>query len=88
MTYQTEFPDYTDALPALPAGFVDSRSSAVWFDGWSRPRELAFVGERRERDRDPPVVGPRTWLLRVGWKQDGPMDLDALPSEATSARNS
>jgi REP element-mobilizing transposase RayT len=61
----------------IPAGFVDGCSSAPWFDGWSRPRELAFVTSARVRES--PVVAPRTWLLRVGFKRAGPLDLDDTP---------
>ena len=32
--------------PAVPRGFVDPCSSAAWFDGWARPRELAFGAAR------------------------------------------
>lgn len=59
----------------LPFGFVDSRSSAVWFDGWSRPRGLVFVAEEDARDSEPPVVEARTWLMRIVWKRDGPLEL-------------
>jgi hypothetical protein len=68
----------------VPAGYVDSRSSAPWFDGWLRPRELAFVARARQRvsgagatDREaPPVVAARTWLLRIGWQRAGPIDVE------------
>ncbi len=60
---------------AVPAGFVDRCSSAPWFDGWRRPRELAFVLGRR-RDKQPPVADARTWLLRVGWRRGGALDVD------------
>ena len=66
----------------IPAGFVDSRSSAVWFDGWNRPRELAFCVEQARVGTDPPVVRPRTWLLRVGYKRAGPLDPDDAPVRA------
>jgi hypothetical protein len=62
---------------SLPAGFVDSRSSAPWFDGWSRPRVLAFIAAGDVRAGEPPVVPARTWLLRSGWGRDGPLDIDA-----------
>jgi hypothetical protein len=63
----------------VPAGFVDGRSSAPWFDGWSRPRELAFVAEVADFGGETPVVAPRTWLLRVGFKRAGPLDPDDEP---------
>jgi len=63
----------------VPAGFGDSRSSAAWFTGWNRPRELVF-GIARERERGAPVVPPRTWLLRVGATRAGPLDPDDAPA--------
>jgi REP element-mobilizing transposase RayT len=60
-------------------GFVDSRSSAAWFDGWSRPRELCFGAEERHSG-EPPVVEARTWLLRTGFLRAGPIDLDDAPA--------
>lgn len=66
-------------------GFVDPCSSAPWFDGFSRPQELVFGGQS-SRDEwasggsdEPPVVLPRTWLLRVGYKRAGPFDVDETP---------
>jgi REP element-mobilizing transposase RayT len=62
-----------------PAGYVDGCSSAPWFSGWSRPRELAFVREACPKAPAPPVVPPRTWLLRTGWQRAGPIDVDDVP---------
>ena len=68
------------------AGFVDACSSAPWFAGFERPRELAFGARaarerwRRQSNSDvPPVAEPRTWLLRIGWKRLGPFDIDEVP---------
>jgi REP element-mobilizing transposase RayT len=70
---------------AVPAGFVDDRSSAPWFRSFSRPVELAF-GAREARaewlrtsgSRDPPVVEAKAWLLRAdSWE---PFDVDEVPS--------
>jgi REP element-mobilizing transposase RayT len=70
---------------AVPVGFVDERSSAAWFEGFSRPLGLAF-GARSARaewlrasgSTDPPVVAPGSWLLRRavsgGW-----LDVDEVP---------
>jgi REP element-mobilizing transposase RayT len=63
----------------LPAGYVDACSSAPWFDSWSRPREMAFVGNVTARAGPAPVVCARTWLLRVGWKRAGLLDVDDAP---------
>jgi REP element-mobilizing transposase RayT len=60
----------------VAAGFVDARSSAAWFDGWARPRELAFSAEQESGGRDPPVERPQTWLLGHGWKRHGLIDVD------------
>lgn len=65
------------AAAQLPAGHIDDCSSAAWFDGWARPAELAF-GARR--GADPPVMRARTWLLRVGWRRAGPLDVDDAPA--------
>jgi REP element-mobilizing transposase RayT len=62
------------------AGFVDGRSSAPWFDAWSRPRELAFVRGSVGADGESPVVAARTWLLRVGFKRAGSLDPDDQPA--------
>ena len=67
---------------AIAPGFVDSRSSAAWFDGFSRPDELVFGAaqtraEWRARSRlEAPVVGARTWLLREGCRRCGGIDVD------------
>ena len=63
----------------IPAGFVDGRSSACWFEGWSRPRKLAFYREAAAFGSESPVVAAKTWLLRVGFKRAGPIDPDDAP---------
>jgi REP element-mobilizing transposase RayT len=63
---------------SIPAGFIDSCSSAPWFDGWNRPRELCFSVDSSPSES--PVVAPRTWLLRVGFKRAGPIDTDDTPA--------
>jgi len=67
-------------------GFIDSRSSAAWFDGFQRPNELVF-GARQVRAEwratsavAAPVVPPRTWLLRRGSRRYG-FDIDDAPGE-------
>ena len=67
------------APSALPAGFMDGCSSAPWFEGWSRPAELCFVRSAAALD-EPPVVRPRSWLLRVGWRRAGSIDVDDAPA--------
>jgi hypothetical protein len=72
----------------LPPGFIDACSSAPWFDGFSRPSDLAFGGqEARARWRatsplEAPVVSPRTWLLRYGAQRCGSFDVDDVPNVA------
>jgi putative transposase len=72
---------------AVPAGFIDPCSSAAWFEGFARPRGLAFgvaqcrAGFARERlAMDAPVVAPHTWLLRVGYRRAPPFDVDETPA--------
>jgi putative transposase len=79
----------------IPNGFVDSRSSAPWFRGFSRPDSLAF-GARAARDEwlrasgssEPPVVPPGSWLLRGGQQRAGPIDVDEAPSEGSDGSTS
>jgi len=73
---------------AVPFGFVDPCSSAAWFDGFARPRELVF-GARECRAAfqarhalDSPVVSARTWLLTVGQSRVAPFDVDDAPGAA------
>ena len=64
-----------------PAGFIDSCSSARWFDGWDRPRALCFGRKDRMDAGEPPTVLPRTWLLSTGWRRAGPLlDPDDAPA--------
>ena len=63
----------------MPKGFVDACSSAPWFQGWTRPRALAFVMNGKLQARDPPVVPPKTWLLRVGYRRARGFDVDEAP---------
>ena len=69
----------------VPTGFVDSRSSAAWFDDFVRPRELAFgAAQTRARWRaasgvESPVAAAETWLLRLGYRRYGGFDVDDEP---------
>jgi putative transposase len=68
-----------------PFGFIDSRSSAPWFPDFHRPGELAFgvtqarAEWRASSDLEAPVVKPKTWLLRVGYRRQGAFDIDDVP---------
>ena len=69
----------------LPAGFIDGCSSAMWFDGWNRPRALCFVAGSIPQGTELPVMRARTWLLSAGWRRAGPM-LDPDDHPALDAR--
>ena len=58
----------------LQSGYLDPFSSAPHFQGWSgRPwTDPRLAGE-------PVTVEPKTWLLRIGWKRHGPLDVNAIP---------
>jgi putative transposase len=66
-------------------GFIDSRSSAPWFPDFRRPGELVFgvmeaLAEwRASSDLEAPVVKPKSWLLRVGYRRQGAFDVDEVP---------
>ncbi len=50
---------------------VDPCSSGAWFRGWKES-----IPEPRTTS---PVVPPRTWLLRVGWRRSSPIGLEDAP---------
>ena len=56
----------------LASGWIDPFSSARGFTGWrSVPAQTGTA---------PPWLSPpTTWLLRVGWRRHGLLDLDAIP---------
>jgi hypothetical protein len=61
--------------------WVDDASSAVWFPGWRVP-----VRDMRLETEIPPVLPPRSWLLRQGWrKAGGLLDPAEAPRMARSA---
>lgn len=52
----------------------DPRSSAAWFTGWKvRSAPSAMPA---------PIVAPRTWLARIGWRRHGLLDAEEYPSPA------
>ena len=69
---------HNDLAPTL-----DPFSSARWFDGWEAP-PVVDSGSRDER----PVVPARTWLMRVGWRKHGEIDLLERPALAKARRRS
>ncbi len=58
--------------------WLDPYSSACWLEGWST--EVARA-PRTGPDR-PPWAPPSVWLLTSGWRRDGPLPVDAIPSRA------
>jgi putative transposase len=59
----------------LAWNWIDDLSSGRWFDGWRcrpppRPSEMS---------EEPVVVAPGTWLLSVGWRRHGLLDVNAVP---------
>jgi REP element-mobilizing transposase RayT len=56
---------------ATAPGWLDPYSSAAVFDGW-RGRVLRPVFAV-------PVVAPRSWLLRLGWRRHGLLDASYVP---------
>jgi REP element-mobilizing transposase RayT len=49
---------------------IDPCSSGAWFDGWAGLSVRAPGGAA--------VATARTWLLRVGWRRHGPIDVRAV----------
>lgn len=70
---------------ALRAG-VDPFSSGPWFRGWRESQPLPFSTAIPRKVLDPcnpPVSAPQTWLLAVGWKeQGGSISLTEVPLAA------
>lgn len=65
-------------------GWIDPFSSGGWFDGWSAgvARERAIAEAKRivaELGGEPWTPRPRGWLLTVGWRRRGLIDLDEVP---------
>ena len=60
---------------------LDEASSARWFDGW-RPEVASRIPTSRG---DPEVARPRSWLLRIGWRRHGLVDLTEVPGLADAA---
>jgi len=71
-----------------PRDWIDPFSSGLWFDGWSPGprRERALALAQRHVDELGGDAGvawaprPRGWLLTVGWRRRGLINLDEVPS--------
>jgi REP element-mobilizing transposase RayT len=50
---------------------IDPASSGRWFEGWTRPAGRP--------DALSPVAAPCSWLLAVGWKRSGLLDIAEVP---------
>ncbi len=67
----------------LSKASIDPASSGRWFDGWKR----SFRARSALPGREPlPVARPRTWLLRVGWRQRGLIDPAEVPGSHERVR--
>jgi REP element-mobilizing transposase RayT len=55
----------------------DPCTSTLWFDGWSPDTPLPEAA--RAGAGPPPVVPPRSWLARTGWRPCGLVRLDEIP---------
>jgi len=67
----------------LPPEWLDPRSTAAIFDGWREPPRV------RKRFADFGTSPARSWLLRVGWRKHGALELaetPGLPKPAESPR--
>jgi hypothetical protein len=69
------------APPGRQPAALDAYSSAAWFDGWSS-RASPYVVRLRAHlpSRAIPVVRPRTWLGRRGWRRQGLVDPSEKPA--------
>jgi REP element-mobilizing transposase RayT len=60
----------------MPDGWIDPCSSAVWFDGWSKP-PTPTADPCPDMARG--TVAPKSVLLRHGWKAYGLIDPSYVP---------
>lgn len=61
---------------------VDPFSSARWFDGFSGVAVQYARGSPSAAGGIAPVVAPRTWLARIGWRRRGLVRVGEAPSSA------
>jgi hypothetical protein len=55
-------------------GALDPASSGRWFEGWRHP--VSEFGSAPQALK--PVAMARSWLLAIGWKRTGLLDLDTI----------
>jgi REP element-mobilizing transposase RayT len=53
---------------------LDPLSSAQWFNGFARPVPVGFQSMTPQAN-----APPRTWLLNIGWRRHGLIDLSEAP---------
>jgi REP element-mobilizing transposase RayT len=58
---------------------LDEASSGACFDGWNRKLQS------QKEVAPAPVAPARSWLLRVGWRRHGLLDLSELPGVTSAA---
>jgi REP element-mobilizing transposase RayT len=57
------------------AAAFDAYSSARWFDGWRSSRALELELDNGHDAGTPLVRPPRSWLLRIGWRRHGLLEV-------------
>ncbi len=63
----------------LASDWIDRRSTAACFDGWLEPPSVVCA-------KDFGIAAPKTWLLRVGWREHGLLQLAAVPGPLAPQR--
>ena len=67
------------AAPATrDSSWIDSYSSAAWFDGWRDPIEINSGWKHDLFSEPSPVSRPTVWLLSVGWRKHGAIAFDEV----------
>ena len=74
------------AKQGVRIGGIDLYSSGAFFDGWADSYARPLPREGPAADRTP-VAGPKSWLLRVGWRRYGLVrTTEKAPKTAALAR--
>ena len=74
------------AAQGVRLGGIDRYSSGMFFDGWADSYARPLPREGPVADRIP-VTGPKSWLLRVGWRRHGLVRAtEKAPKTATLVR--